>query len=119
MATFGEKLKAIRLSRDMSQEDLAKVLGTTKQSISRYETGINSPRIDTVADFSKKLGVELSLLINNKYSVGDVLNHNLDTTIPPIDPNLAIVYDAWDSMTDDDKKFIASIAKRIKKEELN
>ena len=30
MAKFGEKLKAIRLTKEMSQEELATLLGTTK-----------------------------------------------------------------------------------------
>jgi len=75
MATLGEKLKAIRLNRDMSQDDIAQIFGTTKQSISRYETGVNSPRLDTVADIAEKLEIELSLLINDEYSIQDVLNY--------------------------------------------
>lgn len=73
MATFGAKLKAIRLSRDMSQEDIANLLNTTKQTISRYETEVNSPRLDSVAEIAKRLNIDMTLLINKKYSVNDVL----------------------------------------------
>ncbi len=35
----GEKIRALRISRGMSQEQLAELLGVNKNSISRYENG--------------------------------------------------------------------------------
>lgn len=35
--TLNENIKQLRLARNMSQVDLAKVLGVTKQSISNWE----------------------------------------------------------------------------------
>ena len=62
MATFGENLKNIRLSRGMSQEEFAKLLGTSKQVISRYETDQRSPKISVAAKIADALGVSLSML---------------------------------------------------------
>lgn len=62
MATFGENLKSIRLSRGMSQEEFAKLLGTSKQVISRYETDQRSPKISVAAKIADTLGVSLSML---------------------------------------------------------
>ena len=59
---FGDMLKAIRKERGLSQDELASILGTTKQVISRYETKQRVPRLSVVADFAKKLGVPLALL---------------------------------------------------------
>ena len=59
---FGDMLKAIRKERGLSQDELASILGTTKQVISRYETKQRVPRLSVVADFAEKLGVPLSLL---------------------------------------------------------
>ena len=36
---IGEKLKMIRISRDISQEDVAEFLGSTAQKVSSFETG--------------------------------------------------------------------------------
>ena len=46
----------------MSQEDFAKLLKTSKQNISRYESGAVSPKISTAARFAEILGVSLSEL---------------------------------------------------------
>ncbi len=38
--TKGERIKQLRISKGISQTDLAKYLNTTKQTISKYEKGI-------------------------------------------------------------------------------
>lgn len=55
--SFGANLKNIRDMRDMSQDELAVLLGTSKQVISRYETGQRTPKITTVDEYAEKLGV--------------------------------------------------------------
>lgn len=112
MATFGEKLKAIRLSRDMSQDDIARVLNTTKQSISRYETGQNSPRIDTVDFIADRLGIELSLLINDDYSINDVLNYR-KRVVPQRSKYITHTVDIMSKINDDGKKEISNYADYI------
>lgn len=59
---FGDILKQLRKERGLSQDELAALLGTTKQVISRYETKKRVPRLSVVADFAQKLGLPLSLL---------------------------------------------------------
>ena len=59
---FGRMLKQLRKERSLSQDELAALLGTTKQVISRYENGQRMPRLSVVADYARKLGVPLSLL---------------------------------------------------------
>ena len=41
MATYYERLRQLREDRDLTQTDLAALLGTTQQVYSRYESGIN------------------------------------------------------------------------------
>lgn len=57
---FGDNLKAFRESNGLSQEELAKILGTSKQVISRYETNQRSPKIDTVAEYARRLNISIS-----------------------------------------------------------
>lgn len=63
--TFGEKLKKIRNERNMSQEELANLLGTSKQVISRYETNQRAPKITVVEEYAKKLQIPLIYLLDN------------------------------------------------------
>ena len=62
---FGEKLKTIRLSLDLTQDELAARLGTTKQAISRYENSEREPNLRTAREFSEKLGVSLTVLADD------------------------------------------------------
>ena len=65
MKTFGTKLREIRVMRDLSQDEMAALLGTTKQVISRYETEQRTPKLDTVQEYALKLGVPLLYLVDN------------------------------------------------------
>ena len=69
MATFGEKLKSLRISRNMTQEELADALDTSKQVISRYETNQRSPKIDIVQQYADRLGVPLTYFADNEIPV--------------------------------------------------
>ncbi len=62
---FGDKLKEIRIQRGMSQEDFAKLLHTSKQVISRYETNQRTPKITIVQQYANMLHVPLMYLIDD------------------------------------------------------
>ena len=64
--TFGERLKQIRMDRNMSQEELATILETSKQVISRYENNQRSPKISIVEEYSKKLVVDINYLLGDE-----------------------------------------------------
>lgn len=62
---FSEKLKLLREEREMTLSEFAKLLGTSKQVISRYERGENTPKITTVAHYAEVLNVSLAYLMND------------------------------------------------------
>lgn len=80
---FCEKLKLLREERDMSLAEFATLLGSSKQALSRYERGENTPKITTVAHFAEVLGVSIKYLANDDCTDknGKVSN---DKTTPPI-----------------------------------
>ena len=59
--------------RDLSQEEMAALLGTTKQVISRYENELRTPKLDTVQEYAKKLEVPLLYLVDNSIDSIDAL----------------------------------------------
>ena len=63
IVNFGTRLKDVRLSKNITQDELAKLCNTTKQVISRYERGERTPKITVAAEYSEKLGVDLSYLL--------------------------------------------------------
>lgn len=57
---FPERLKQIRQEKGMTQQEFADLLGTSKQVISRYEHGENTPKITTVVHYAKVLNVPIT-----------------------------------------------------------
>lgn len=81
--TFGEKLKAIRENRKLSQEQLADILGSSKQVISRYENGRN-PNILVAKRFAEKLNIPIVNLVDDNvdvFSVETLSESELDNQI--------------------------------------
>ena len=60
---FGKKLREIRLSKKMSQGDVAKVLGVHRSYISGLERGVRNPSLVTVQKVARALGVSADKLI--------------------------------------------------------
>ena len=71
---FSQKLKLLREERNMNITEFATLLGTSKQVISRYERGENTPKITTVAHYAKVLNVPLSYLMNDKTNTPEKLD---------------------------------------------
>ena len=70
--TFGDNLKRIREERKLSQEQLASILGTSKQVVSRYETKQRSPKVTIVSDYADKLNVSLAQLTGYDEKTGNL-----------------------------------------------
>lgn len=60
---FAKNLKEIRESTGQSQKRLAKICGLNETTISYYEKGKRSPKIDSLILLGEKLGVTLDRLI--------------------------------------------------------
>ncbi len=56
---YTRKLIEARLERKLTQEDLAKALGTTQSAVARLESGKFLPRTDTLRRLADVLGVEI------------------------------------------------------------
>ncbi|MBU4252373.1 MAG: helix-turn-helix domain-containing protein [Candidatus Omnitrophica bacterium] len=55
---LGKKIKIARIELDMNQTDLAVKIKAKQKSISRYETGLSMPSIDTLVKIAKALKKE-------------------------------------------------------------
>ena len=64
--TFGKRLRHIRKEHKMTQEDFAKLLGTSKQILSRYEREDRSPRIEVVRKYAEALKVSADYLLGDE-----------------------------------------------------
>ena len=74
---FASNLQKLRKEANMSQEALAERLDVTRQSVSKWESGVSYPEMDKLISICKIFNVDMDTLVN-----GDVLiKHEKETTI--------------------------------------
>ena len=73
--TFGERIKELRKSAGLTQDELARRLNTTKQAISRYENSNREPNIKTAKKIADALNVGIESLTEEKYVVNAVIQN--------------------------------------------
>lgn len=61
--TLNENIRQLRMARNLSQVDLAKALGVTKQSISNWENNNIQPSIDMLIHLSRFFSVSTDYLL--------------------------------------------------------
>ncbi len=60
---LGKRLKTIRLEKELKQEDISKLFGISKGSVSEYENGKNEPSPRFLLNFAKEFGVNVAWLL--------------------------------------------------------
>ncbi len=77
--SFADKLIELRKYHDYSQEELAELIGVSRQTLSKYETGEPLPDIEKCKRLTDVFGVTMDVLVN--YEKGD--GESLGLGIPP------------------------------------
>ena len=60
---FPSKLKELRLSRNLTKQQLADQIGVCVRTYKRYESGVTIPRIDTLRKIVLSLGTTADELL--------------------------------------------------------
>jgi transcriptional regulator with XRE-family HTH domain len=60
---LGENLKRLRIKKDISQIELARILGVDRSFVSNIENGKNNPTLSTITSLAKALGVSTNELL--------------------------------------------------------
>jgi transcriptional regulator with XRE-family HTH domain len=63
MNTFGDRLKALRLSKGLSLRDLADICETSKSAIHMYEAGKRNPKLETLEALADTFNVDINYLL--------------------------------------------------------
>ena len=83
---FGNKLRTLRKAKGLSQENLAKQLGISRQAISKWESNLSQPDIDNIIQLCKifqisadeLLGVDVTSEISSAHSKNLAYNTDLN-----------------------------------------
>ena len=62
MKRFPEKVRELRLSKRMSQDEMGDMLGVSRAAVSEWEKGKSVPRLDKLAEITRFFGIPLSEL---------------------------------------------------------
>lgn len=92
--SFGKRLAEVRKNKNLSQEDLAKHLGTKSPVIGRYERDEMKPSIDTANKLAEYLQVSLDYLTGNTDVLleTNILNRILEVQQLPDDVKEKLFY---------------------------
>ncbi|NCU28355.1 MAG: XRE family transcriptional regulator [Candidatus Moranbacteria bacterium] len=60
---LGENLKKLRIKKDISQIELARMLSVDRSFVSNIENGKNNPTLSTITNLAKALGVSTNELL--------------------------------------------------------
>lgn len=74
---FGQFIARSRKEKNMTQADLASIIGVTDKAISRWERGIGFPDINTLEPLSNALDISLLELMRSEKSDMNNKNNNL------------------------------------------
>ena len=70
---LGKKIKAIRKTRGLSQQQLADLMEVTRSTISNWECDRRSPHLNELNDLSTKLNVSLDYFKDTKDDVKEMI----------------------------------------------
>ena len=71
---FGEKIKALRKEKGLSQRQLGEKMGVKQQTIAQYEKATDQPKLSTVRKIAEALDVSISELVSDwrKYTPEEI-----------------------------------------------
>lgn len=67
--SFGENLRSVRKQRNITQEELAELLGVSRQAISKWESDNGYPETEKLLMLSKTLNISLDYLMNDSMEI--------------------------------------------------
>ena len=69
---LGEKIKAYRESKKMTQKDIAEILEVEPGTISKYESGMIEPNIESIKRLAETFGITIDELLKNEDEKFDI-----------------------------------------------
>ena len=95
MVKFGERLKAARTAKHMSQQALADVIGKSLNTVGLYERGLRQPSLETLCLLADTLDVSCDYLLarteaKKMTKISEIADENLAMRISRIENHLGL-----------------------------
>ena len=88
---LGDKIYLLRKNRNISQEEFAEILNTSRQAVSKWERNESKPDIDKLISIAKVFNVSIDYLLSYEISFSnvdefiDILEHCVNNNIFSVD----------------------------------
>jgi len=120
MTLMGQRIKELRKSKGLTQQELGKILNVTKVSICCYEKGTRTPSLDTLIDLSNFFSVSLDYFIGNDTFV--ISNEDKEYGMKMAKEEIAIIEElrkssndvVYNKLLEDPKRTIELINNRLR-----
>lgn len=111
---FGERLRNIRLERNMTQQNLADAIGVSVVAVRYWEGNVKKPSMNALIAIAKTLQVSADVLLG----VPVATQHSADIILSPSEKSIVLDYRALDTYGKKAVRTICSLEKeRIQQEE--
>ncbi len=95
MVKFGERLKAARTAKHMSQQALADIIGKSLNTVGLYERGLRQPSLETLCLLADTLEVSSDYLlartdVKHTATVSDCSENDLAQRVARIENHLGL-----------------------------
>lgn len=91
--SFAENLQTIRKNNHLSQEELAEMLGVSRQAVSKWELGEGYPEVEKLLILSNKLNVSLDSLMGGSVPKNEPQASGKTGIIRITSPNEGVIMD--------------------------
>ena len=91
--SFAENLQTIRKNNYLSQEELAEMLGVSRQAVSKWELGEGYPEVEKLIILSNKLNVSLDSLMGGSIPKNEPQGSSRSGIIRIVSPKEGVIMD--------------------------
>ena len=91
--SFAENLQTIRKNNQLSQEELAEMLGVSRQAVSKWELGEGYPEVEKLIILSNKLNVSLDSFMGGSIPKNEPQGSSRSGIIRIVSPKEGVIMD--------------------------
>lgn len=115
---IGKRLKDLRLSKGLNQQQIGEMLGVTKVSICGYENGTRTPSLETFLMIAELFGVTTDYLLGREVEIKDEETNehigNISKDDVEIIKELKNCETLYNRIIKDPKRYVSLINKKMK-----